>query len=230
MNDPRFSSSTLAGPVSRTSADAAEFAGRVYGWVAAGVLASAFTAYAVQHNPSFQASAEKHITLWILLPFVPLLALAFAGTRMGGVATAALYLVFTAVEGVSLGVIVSYYTTSTVALAFTTTAGLFGAMAVIGTVTKRDLTRMGPLLICALLGLIIASFANIFFASTTLMWVISYLGIAIFLGFTAYDAQRVKQLALAGETGTNSAVMCATALYLDILNLFLFLLSIFGNR
>ena len=209
---------------------AAEFAGRVYGWVAAGVLASAFTAYTVQHNPRFLASAEKHIWLWVLLPFAPLLVLAVAGRRLGAPAAVALYLAFTAIEGVSLGVVVSYYTTSTVALAFATTAGLFGAMAVIGTVTKRDLTRLGPLLMCGLLGLIIASFANIFFASTPLMWVISYLGIAIFLGFTAYDAQRVKQLALAGETSTNAAVMCATALYLDILNLFLFLLQIFGNR
>jgi len=93
-----------------------------------------------------------------------------------------------------------------------------------------DLTKMGTFLMVALFGIIIASFANLLFASSGLQWVITYAGIAIFLGFTAWDAQRVKTLAQSGNTGGNTAVMCATGLYLDILNLFLFLLRIFGDN
>jgi len=230
VNEREYTSQTLTGPVVRTDADVAAFAGRVYGWVAAGVVASAFTAYTVQHNPSFLASAQNHILLWLLLPFAPLLLLSIAGPRLSAPLTATLYLAFCAVEGVSLGVIVSYYADTAVALALVTTGGLFATMAVIGTVTKRDLTKMGTFLMVALFGIIIASFANLLFASSGLQWVITYAGIAIFLGFTAWDAQRVKTLAQSGNTGGNTAVMCATGLYLDILNLFLFLLRIFGDN
>ncbi len=218
----------LTGPVARTDAVVAEFSSRVYGWTAAGVIASAMTAYWVQSNPSTLASAERHITLWILLPFAPLLLLMFLG-RQSAVVGAGLFTAFCAIEGVSLGVIVSFYTTGTVALALGTTAGLFVTMAVIGSVTKRDLTRMANILFFGLLGLIIASFANLFFASTGAEWLITYAGIAIFLGFSAYDAQRVKRIAMSGDTSTSSAIWCATSLYLDILNLFLFLLRIFGR-
>ena len=219
----------LSGPIARTDTAVAEFASKVYGWTAAGVIASAMTAYWVQTNPATLASAERHITLWILLPFAPLLLLMFIG-RQSAVIGATLFTAFCAIEGVSLGVIVSFYTTGTVALALGTTAGLFLTMAVVGSVTKRDLTRMANLLFFGLLGLIIASFANLFFASTSAEWLITYAGIAIFLGFSAYDAQRVKRIALAGDTSTASAIWCATGLYLDILNLFLFLLRIFGRR
>ena len=149
--------------------------------------------------------------------------------RQSAVVGAGLFTAFCAIEGVSLGVIVSFYTTGTVALALGTTAGLFVTMAVIGSVTKRDLTRMANILFFGLLGLIIASFANLFFASTGAEWLITYAGIAIFLGFSAYDAQRVKRIAMSGDTSTSSAIWCATSLYLDILNLFLFLLRIFGR-
>jgi hypothetical protein len=218
----------LSGPVARSESLAADFASKVYGWTAAGVIASAMTAYWVQSNPSTLASAERHITLWIFLPFAPLLLLMFIG-RQSAVVGGGLFTAFCAIEGVSLGVIVSFYTTGTVALALGTTAGLFVTMAVIGSVTKRDLTHMANILLFALIALIIASFANIFFASTGAEWVITYVGIAIFLGFSAYDAQRVKKIALSGDTSTASAIWCATSLYLDILNLFLFLLRVFGR-
>jgi len=221
---------SYSGPVSSADSVAAEFAGKVYGWLAAGLLASAVTAYQVSHNASLLNSAGTHIELWLILPFVPLLALSFAGQRVPAVVAIALYLGFCFIEGMSLGVIVSYYTTASVTLALVTTGGLFAAMAFVGTVVKRDLTSLGGFLFVALIGLIVASLANLFFASTTLMWAITYLGIAIFLGFSAYDAQRVKRIALSGGASTNMAVMCAVKLYLDILNLFLFLLRIFGRQ
>lgn len=221
---------SYSGPIGRADSVAAEFAGRVYGWLAAGLLASAATAYQVSHNANLLNSAGNHIELWVILPFIPLLVLSFAGQRVPGVVAAALYLAFCFVEGMSLGVIVSFYTSATVTLALVTTGGLFAAMAVVGTVIKRDLTSLGGFLFVGLIGLILASFANLFFASTTTMWIITYVGIALFLGFSVYDAQRVKQIALAGGAGTNVAVMCAVRLYLDILNLFLFMLRIFGRR
>ena len=193
-------------------ADVAEFAGRVYGWVAAGLFLSAFTAYAVNSNTAWLTSAQNNFLLWALLPFAPLLLLSFGAARLSGPVSTIVYCAFCALEGIALGVIVSYYTSESVTLAFVTTAGLFTAMAVVGTVTKRDLTSLGGLLFAGLLG------------------IITYAGVAIFLGLTAYDAQRVKLQAQSGNTSQGAAMMCAVGLYLDALNLFLFLLRIFGRN
>jgi FtsH-binding integral membrane protein len=111
------------------------------------------------------------------------------------------------------------------------TAGAFGAMAVIGWTTKLDLSKLGPILLMLLVGLILASIVNIFFASSTLYWVTTYLGVVIFCGLTAYDMQKLKQMNTEGMTQEGrdkSAVIGALALYLDFINLFLFLLRIFG--
>jgi FtsH-binding integral membrane protein len=222
---------TYTSPTTAADRDAvAEFAGRVYGWVAAGLFLSGFTAWAVYSDQARLQSAENNLLLWVLAPFVPLLILMFGAQRLSPPLSALTYLVFCALEGVGLGVIVSYYASESVALALVTTAGVFTTMAVIGTVTKRDLTSMGGLLLVALIGLIIASLANLFFASSALMWVITYAGVAIFMGLTAYDAQMVKKRAMAGDTSWGSSLMCAVSLYLDALNLFLFLLRIFGRN
>ena len=221
---------TYTHEAARDRADVAEFAGRVYGWVAAGLFLSAFTAYAVNSNTAWLTSAQNNFLLWALLPFAPLLLLSFGAARLSGPVSTVVYCAFCALEGIALGVIVSYYTSESVTLAFVTTAGLFTAMAVVGTVTKRDLTSLGGLLFAGLLGLIIASIANIFVGSSGLMWIITYAGVAIFLGLTAYDAQRVKLQAQSGNTSQGAAMMCAVGLYLDALNLFLFLLRIFGRN
>ena len=222
---------TYTAPTTAVDRDVvAEFAGRVYGWVAGGLFLSGFTAWAVYSDASRLQSAEDHLLLWILAPFVPLLILMFGAQRMSPPLSAITYLAFCALEGVGLGVIVSYYASESVALALVATAGVFTTMAVIGTVTKRDLTSMGGFLLVALIGLIIASFANLFFASSALTWVITYAGVAIFMGLTAYDAQNVKKQAMAGNTSWGGSLMCAVGLYLDALNLFLFLLRIFGRN
>ena len=115
-------------------------------------------------------------------------------------------------------------------MALVTTAGVFTTMAVIGTVTKRDLTSLGGFLLVALIGLILASLANLFFASSAVTWVITYAGVAIFMGLTAYDAQNVEEAGDGREHELGSSLMCAVGLYLDALNLFLFLLRIFGRN
>ena len=158
---------TYTAPTTAVDSDVvAEFAGRVYGWVAGGLFLSGFTAWAVYSDASRLQSAEDHLLLWILAPFVPLLILMFGAQRMSPPLSAITYLAFCALEGIGLGVIVSYYASESVALALVTTAGVFTTMAVIGTVTKRDLTSLGGFLLVALIGLILASFANLFFASS----------------------------------------------------------------
>lgn len=119
---------------------------------------------------------------------------------------------------------------------FLITAGTFGAMALYGHYTKRDLTSFGNLFFMALIGLIIASVVNLFLKSTALMWIVSYLGVLIFMGLTAYDSQKLKEMSAGmdgssdGETVQKYAILGALALYLDFINLFLFFLRIFGGR
>jgi FtsH-binding integral membrane protein len=121
-----------------------------------------------------------------------------------------------------------------IASTFFITAGTFGAMSVIGLVTRMDLSRIGSILIMALVGLIIATIVNIFLGSETLYWVISYVGVLIFVGLTAFDTQKIKDMIVmygsADEMGYKIALIGALTLYLDFVNLFLYLLRILGNR
>ena len=123
---------------------------------------------------------------------------------------------------------------SSIASVFFITAGTFAVMAVIGYTTKKDLTSMGKILFMALIGIIIATVVNIFLKSTGLQMVVSYLGVLIFVGLTAYDSQKIKQMLLmapdAGEGAQKIALLGALSLYLDFVNLFIYLLRIFGRR
>jgi uncharacterized protein len=126
------------------------------------------------------------------------------------------------------------YTATSIASTFFVTAGTFGAMSMYGYFTKRDLTKMGSLLMMALIGLIIASVVNMFMASSTLYWITTYAGILIFVGLVAYDTQKIKEMNIIGNEGTDEdrkeAIMGALALYLDFINLFLYLLRLLGRR
>jgi FtsH-binding integral membrane protein len=126
------------------------------------------------------------------------------------------------------------YTTESIAATFFVTAGTFLAMSVIGMVTRMDLSRLGSILLMALIGLIIATIVNIFVASDTLYWIISYAGVLIFVGLTAFDTQKIKSMiseyGAADEMGYKLALFGALTLYLDFVNLFLYLLRILGNR
>jgi FtsH-binding integral membrane protein len=150
-----------------------------------------------------------------------------------GVATA-LFLLYSALNGLTLSAIFIVYAHATIASAFVVTAGTFAAMSVYGFVTKTDLTKFGPILFMALIGLIIASVVNIFMASSGLYWIITYAGVLIFVGLTAYDTQKLKIIAV--QTESNPALAArlsiagALSLYLDFINLFLFILRIMGNR
>jgi FtsH-binding integral membrane protein len=155
------------------------------------------------------------------------------GRMTSGAATAS-FVVYSVLNGLTLSVIFLLYTQQTISRAFFVTAGVFALMTIYGFVTRTDLTRIGNLLGMALLGFIIASLVNLFLRSEAFYWIITYAGVAIFVGLIAYDSQRIKKLALAGfddeETERKSAILGALRLYLDFINLFLLLLRIFGRR
>lgn len=147
----------------------------------------------------------------------------------------ALFIGYSVMNGLTLSVIFLAYTGSSIASTFFITAGMFGAMAIYGLVTKRDLSGLGSFLFMGLIGIIIASIVNIFLQSSNVHWAISFLGVLIFTGLTAYDVQKIKRIGEEGimaqgdEVVRKGAVMGALALYLDFINLFLMLLRFFGG-
>ncbi|SPJ14671.1 conserved membrane hypothetical protein [Syntrophobacter sp. SbD2] len=145
-----------------------------------------------------------------------------------------MFFAYSFLNGLTLSTIFLIYTKASIANTFFVTAGTFAAMSLYGYTTKRDLTSIGSFLMMGLIGIIIASFVNFFFRSPAIYWLITYAGIAVFVGLTAYDAQKIKEMAYAGFSGSEDerkgAVIGALRLYLDFINLFLLLLRIFGSR
>ena len=153
--------------------------------------------------------------------------------RMSPSLALGLFFVYAATVGVTFALIFELYTAQSIFSTFLITSAMFGGIALYGYVTKRDLSTMGTVLFMALFGLIAASIVNIFVANETLYWVTTYAGVLIFAGLTAYDMQKIKgygQAGLEGDAEQRAAIMGALALYLDFINLFLFLLRIFGQQ
>jgi FtsH-binding integral membrane protein len=144
--------------------------------------------------------------------------------RMGTLTAAPLFLLYSALNGVTLSGIFLVYTGQSIATAFITTAGTFGVMSVYGLVTKRDLTSLGSFCMMGLIGIVIASIVNIFLQSNIVQFMVSGIGLIVFIGLTAYDTQKLK-----GVRG-GAAVAGALALYLDFINIFLLILQFFGDR
>ena len=145
-----------------------------------------------------------------------------------------LFVLYSVINGALLSYIFLVYTASSVATVFFITAGTFGAMALVGYTTKTDLTSIGKYLFMALIGLIIATVVNVFIKSEGFTYILSYIGVLIFVGLTAYDSQKIKQMLIqapdAGESAQKLALLGALTLYLDFINLFIYLLRIFGKR
>lgn len=167
-------------------------------------------------------------------PFIFVLMLSFGINRLSATTAAVLFGLFSLVMGISLSSIFFVYTGSSIALTFFVTAGTFAGMAVYGLTTKKDLTKFGNYLFMALIGIIIASVVNIFLQSSGLEWIISIVGVLLFAGLTAYDVQRLSEMDYMENADSESvgklAVMGALSLYLDFINLFLFLLRFLGSR
>lgn len=205
---------------------------RVYFKMFLALLVTAATAWGV--SQSLDALVAIFKIRWVLLigELGIVLWLSARLMKMQNTTATLLFYVFAIVNGLTLSAIFVAYSPEAIAKTFLITAGTFGAMSVYGYFTNRDLTKIGTFLIMALFGLIIACLVNMFFKSTQLDWIISIAGVLIFLGLTAWDTQQTKRIA---ETAPDEMVsklgtMCALNLYLDFVNLFLYLLRIFGSR
>ena len=212
-----------------------QFFNSVYAWMASGVALTAVVAWWVSTQPQLSQLFMGPVR-WVLLIVQIGLVIAIAGAInkiSTGVATI-LFLLYSALMGLTLSVIFHIYAAPIIATTFGVTAGMFAAVSIYGFVTKRDLTKLGSLLFMALIGLVIASIVNIFWANSTLYWIVTYAGVLIFVGLTAYDTQKLKIIAI--ETADNPsmaarlAISGALTLYLDFINLFLFMLRILGDR
>jgi FtsH-binding integral membrane protein len=211
------------------------FLSKVYGWMFAGLLVTAVTAFTVAASPALiETLILNRILFWALI--IAQLGLVFylaARVEKVAPATAAgLFILYSALMGVTASVILLIYTGASITSTFIVTAGMFGATAVFGTVTKRSLAGVGQFMFMGLIGLILASIVGIFWQNSALQFVISVVGVLVFTGLTAWDAQRLKQMAVAlpdGRVGAY-AVVGALSLYLDFINLFFFLLRFTGSR
>lgn len=215
----------------------ARFMTRVYTWMAFALTITGAIAYIVAGTPSLVYAIVSNQLLFfglIIAEIVLVGYLATAVAKMSAQRATALFIGYAILNGLTLSVIFLAYTLGSIASTFFVTAGTFGIMSAYGYFTKKDLTSMGNLLMMALLGLIIASLVNIFLKSEMLYWIATYAGILIFVGLTAYDTQKIKNMNIIGNEGTEEdrkeAVMGALILYLDFINLFLMLLRLFGRR
>ena len=222
-----------------TPAAAAEkvsaFLWKVYAWMCIGLALTAVVAYTVAGTPTLVRAITGNPILFFGLVIVQLGLVFFLSARatsMTPPAAAGLFALYAALTGVTMSVILLAYTGESIATTFVVTAGMFGALALWGTTTKRSLAGMGQFMFMGLIGLILASIVGIFWQSDALQFLISVVGVIVFTGLTAWDAQRLKQMALEiPQDGFGSyAIVGALALYLDFLNLFLFLLRFLGDR
>ncbi len=208
---------------------------RVYFKMTLGLLVSAFIALWCSESQTYWQILSSHSWLiWFLLIAEIGLVIAITGgiRRLSTIAASGLFYLFAAVNGLALAPIFIVYTGSTIATTFFVTAGTFAAMSIYGFFTSNDLSRMGSILFMALIGLVIASVVNFFLHSETMMWIITYAGVLIFVGLTAWDTQQIENMAIQMDSASTGklATIGALTLYLDFINLFLYLLRIFGNR
>lgn len=224
--------------VQRANTGLQAFMAQVYGWMTCGLLLTAFIAWYAANSPAvMQLVFSSNITFFGLI--IAQLALVFVISGMihklsPGLATS-LFMLYSALTGLTMSSIFLAYTASSIASTFVVAGGMFGAMSIYGYTTKRDLSGFGNMLFMALIGIILASLVNFWLESDALMWAITYIGVIVFVGLTAYDTQKLKNIGEQIDTRDTQmmrkySIVGALTLYLDFINLFLMLLRIFGNR
>jgi uncharacterized protein len=211
------------------------FLSRVYAWMFAGLLITAGTALVVASSQALiNALLVNRLVFFGLIigQFVLVFYLSARVQKLQPATAAGLFMLYSALTGVTSSLILLVYTGASIVSTFIVTAGMFGATAIFGTVTKRSLAGLGQFMFMGLIGLILASVVGLFWQNNALQFVISVVGVLVFTGLTAWDAQRLKQLAVALPDGRigSYAVVGALSLYLDFINLFFFLLRFTGNR
>lgn len=220
---------------------AANFIANVFAWMGIALAITAFTAYYFASNENlinllFNPETGMTILGWIVMlaPFGFVLAMGLGFQKFSASTLTLLFGVYSVLMGASLSFILLMYTASSVFQTFAVTAGMFGIMSFVGYTTKTDLTKFGSLMMMGLIGIIIASVVNMFMRSGTFDYIISFIGVLVFTGLTAYDVQKLKRIGAGVQYGAQSTkklvIMGALSLYLDFINLFLFLLRFLGDR
>ncbi len=217
------------------SARIATFLRGVYWWMFGGLAVTAVVALAVASSPAAVSTLVGNKVLFFGLIIAQLGLVVYLSARVAKMAPATagtLFLAYSALTGVTFSLILLAYTGASVANTFFITAGMFGALAVYGSVTKRDLTGMGRFMFMGLVGLVIASVVGIFWQNDAMQFVMGVVGVLVFSGLIAYDTQRLRAMALevSGEQAGSYAIVGALSLYLDFINLFISLLRLFGDR
>ena len=210
---------------------------KVFVWMTLALAITGLTAYGVATSPTILSLIfSSKVTFFglIIAEFALVFAISGAINRLSLSTATMLFILYSVINGATLSSIFFAFSVATISKVFFITAGTFGAMALVGYTTKTDLTSIGKLLFMALLGIIIASVVNMFVASSGLDLILSYVGVLVFVGLTAYDTQKIKQMCQAAPDASEStqklALIGALSLYLDFINLFLYLLRIFGNN
>lgn len=211
---------------------------KVYLWMTLGLVMTGLAAAYVAGNASLMQTLFSSSTSVLLLVLVELGVVFYFSARimhMSFTTAGVLFAVYALLNGVTLSVIFVLYSLEGIMTTFFVTAGMFGAMSLVGYFVKRDLSAIGRFLFMALIGLIIATVVNLFVASSALYWGITYLGVLIFAGLTAYDTQKIKHMLMSYGTEVNDgtmklALLGSLTLYLDFVNLFLYLLRFFGGN
>jgi len=206
---------------------------KVYAWMGAGLAITAFMALVTLSSPAiFNAVLGNKLIFYGLI--IGELALVFtlsgAINRLSAAAATLIFIAYATLNGITLSVVFLAYTANSITSTFVITSGMFGAMSIYGSMTKRDLTSWGSFLFMGLIGVVIASVVNIFVGSSAVSWVVSGIGVILFTGLTAYDTWKIKEMAAQGTEGRKPAIIGALTLYLDFINLFLMLLRFTGNR
>ena len=210
---------------------------KVYSWMAMALVITGLTAYYVGTSEQMLMAIVSNPILLFGLMGVELalvIGLSAAINKLSLTVATVMFVVYSIINGATMSFIFMAYTTTSIASAFFTAAGTFAAMSLFGYLTKTDLSSMGKILLMALIGIIIATIVNIFLGSSMLEVICNYVGVLIFVGLTAYDTQKIKEMLMqapdGGEGAQKMALMGALSLYLDFINLFLYLLRIFGSR
>ncbi len=211
----------------------------VYNWMAVGLGLTGLTAYYVSHDPQMMNLFYKTPGLMMILIFVELGFVFFLGARIQKIQAStatALFAIYSILNGITLSIIFLIYTQASIVSTFAICSVTFLACSIYGMTTKKDLTSLGGFMMMGLIGIIIASVVNMFVQSSAMQMMISYIGVLVFVGLTAYDTQKLKTMSLTmpdnatGAMVRKGAIMGALSLYLDFINLFIMLLHIFGGR